>query len=306
MKSKKLFNQLFINVVIFVALVLVVFSVINLYSLMKMRSEANQYKSANAIAQAKEMYVFYDQKLNMLKRDLDWRMRRVCSAASTYFEGKLVSHETLEEFCKLHNIDKSTESIFLINASDGRFKAGSESIFTVDNHSGSQDTSNYMKQGPLHRKLFSSILSEKQYVNVGYTIEHLSGRFKLMSFQPTNDGKYVVCFSVYNKLISNLTEDIRWRFGHHPKGVVMTDFFVSSDTTTYTLSGKKWAPQVAMFLKEAIAKKKDLSVSRTISESDFKIYFENNINVEGFENAYRGGGDHDLVFHYVNLKQTKS
>jgi len=303
MKSKKLFNQLFVNIVVFVALVLIIFSVINLNALINMRKEYNSYKSLNSSTQAKDLFMFYEQKLNEVKKDLDWRMRRINNAGAQFFTDNKPSATSISDFCKKLNIDTNSESIYLIDAVSGSYKFGTGAIVSINQDTNQADTLNFKSQGKLHHKLFTEILNSRQYQNLGYLIEHQSGRFKLMAFEPTKDGRFVVCVTIYNKQIASLVEDIRWRFTHRSRGVVASELFVASDTAVYAFTGRKWMPQARLYLKNVIAQKNDIMISKLVSKDDFDEFFAKQINSSENKDEPVLSGDRELQFQYVNLKQ---
>lgn len=198
-----IFKQLVYNVLFPALLALIILGVINYNHTRQLMIDSNTEKNAMLVDQIKNILEFQDMSLEMLGSTLDERVKGYSNLlVDMYFsDTKNIETVNLKAIRDELGMDSSVEDLYIINTN------GVVVNTTFDKDKGL----NLFSFGIEHEKYLKSVFANKKFVSERFTIESTTKRLKKYSYQPTNNGKYIIEIGFYSTKADQIIDFIRHR-----------------------------------------------------------------------------------------------
>jgi serine phosphatase RsbU (regulator of sigma subunit) len=199
-KETTIFKQLILNVVVPAVIALVILAVLNYRNthllLINSFTEKNNIISQEII----KVMEFQDQAFEILDEDLSDRMREYSEIlVNDYFpntEG--IEEADLGTIRDRMGMLPGLEDIFVISRNG-----------IVVNTTFLEDTNlNWFEFGEEHKNYLLQVFDEGRFVNEQFTIENITNRPRKYTYQPTQDGKYIIELGVYSEKADEIIQFI--------------------------------------------------------------------------------------------------
>lgn len=224
MKRTTIFRQLILNIIIPTVLALLILGVLNFTHTRNILVDSAKEKNKIISDEIKHVLEFQDVALNLLDESLNKKLEFYSDElVNNYFKStEDIENIDLTEIRKELGMNPKFEDIYIIN-SDG----------IVVNTTFMKDLGlNFFNFGDEHRIHLLNVLAGNQFVSERFAIEASTRRLKKYTYQPTNDGKYIIELGLYSNKADEIIEFIRRTLGdisNKQTGIEAVDLFIWAD-----------------------------------------------------------------------------
>ncbi|MFP4025391.1 MAG: SpoIIE family protein phosphatase [Thiohalospira sp.] len=281
MRRTTIFKQLILNVVIPAVLALLVLGVFNYTQTKRNLIESINTKNKIIAQEIIHIMEFQDVALEIVEQNLNPEMES--------YSNKLVNHYFKNtdniEFADLNKIrnelgmNPEMEDIYIINQEGIVINTTFESDLGL----------NLFKFGEDHKKLIQDIFKKGEFVNERFTVESSTKRLKKYTYQPTNDGKYIIELGIYSKKADEIIDFIKStinKLSQDQPSIVGVDLFISKDNPISLNKDLILSEAEKEFLKDRFLKKDSTKVSK--KEKNQKLYYNYFYILRSNSDLYKG------------------
>jgi len=226
MASRKttIFRQLIFNIAIPTLLALLVFAGINFQRTRSLLVSGTDEKNQLLSNEVTKILKFQDIAINLLDGEFNSRFKELSSQlVNNYFANTdNIKDIDLREVANKIGMDPVTEDIYVIS-SDG----------IIINTTLKQDLGlDLFSLGENMKKFLQSIFKSKEFTAGLFAIEHRTHRPKKYSYQPTNDGKYIIEIGAYSKQVEDIIHAIEVTKGElkrETQGIIDIELYLMAD-----------------------------------------------------------------------------
>lgn len=227
MASKKqttIFKQLIVSIVLPVVIALVALGVINYQHNKQILVQNYDEKISIIIERIKGILLFQDFALELIESRLDERMQEISNTiVNDYLDGNInVEEVDLNKIREELGMSPGTEDIYIINQNG-----------IIVNTTFERDLQlNLFGFGEKYKEYLLKILKERRFHNERFSIENNTKKLKKYSYQPTNDGKYIVELGLYSKEadeIIALIQDRSNNISGKQESIISVDLFIGAE-----------------------------------------------------------------------------
>lgn len=226
LRNTTIFRQLIFNIAIPTLLAFLLFAGINFTRTRSILVSGTDEKNKLLVNEVTKVLKFQDITVNIIDIQLNDRFRDLSNLlvnkyfASTYELDK----RDLRAIANEIGMDPENEDIYIIS-SDG----------IIINTTFKQDQGfNLYSLGENMKKYLQGIQRSGKFVAERFAIEHTTKRPKKYTYQPTNDGKYIVELGAYSKQVDEivrLIEQTKEELKNETEGIVDVELFLMADFT---------------------------------------------------------------------------
>ncbi len=195
-----IFKQLILNVMMPPIVALLILGVLNFTHTKTILIDANNARNYIIGDEIIKVLEFNDVALNLVEGRLDERMSKLSGEIRQYVSN-IPDLETLDlsKIQEKFGMNPIMEDIYLINRNG-----------IVVNTTFKGDLGlNFFSFGEEHKNLLLNIFKEGVFHKERFTIENKTKRIKKFSYEPTNDGKYIIQIGVYSSEADEIIDFIR-------------------------------------------------------------------------------------------------
>lgn len=224
MRQTTIFRQLIYNIVFPVVFALFILGVINFRSTRNILKESNEERNFLITDEITQVLKFQDISLAILEENLNPKLERISnSLINEYFVNtKDIDKIDLLKVRKELGLEKGLYDLYIIDTNG-----------VVVNTTFTEDLGlHFFEFGEVHENLLRGILRDGEYVSERFTIENKTRRLKKYTYQPTNDGLYIVELGIYSSSaddVINKIKDILNKFSEKQKSIISAELFMNED-----------------------------------------------------------------------------
>lgn len=269
-KKTSIFKQLILNVIIPVVMALLILATLNYYRTKEILVQGSSDKNYVISDEIKNILEFQDLALGLVESRLDRTLRNYSDRlVNIYFaDTKNIETANLKKIQQDLGMDSQLEDIYILN-SQGEVV---NTTFEKDLHR------NFFSFGEQFKTFLLGVLTGNKFVSEKFSIETTTKNLRKYTYQPTDDGKYIIEIGNYSKEANNIIQVIKDRLNNisnKQKSIVSVDLFIGDDNP-FSLNN------------EATINEKDKSILIDIfTRKDSRKFFEdrNNKNLH-FDYSY--------------------
>ncbi len=223
-KTTTIFRQLILNVVTPAIVALFILGVINYQNTKSILVESSAAKNHIISDEIIKVLEFQDMALDVLEQNLNDKIHNYSSIiVNKYLSNtKNIEKVNLYKIRKELGMNPKLYDIYVINSNG-----------IVINTTYKKDLNlNFFSFGEKHKNMLLGILSNKKFKSERFAIEASTRRLKKYTYQPTNDGKYIIEIGIYSQkadeiinFIKNTLKDIAKK----QESINSVDLFIGAD-----------------------------------------------------------------------------
>ncbi len=223
-KRTTIFRQLILNVVFPVVIALLLLAIFNFLHSKSNLEEYHESKNFIITDEITHIHEFQDLALEILESNLDKRTRTFSDKlVNQYFKNtKNIEEADLNKIRRELGMDPKMEDIYIIN------KEGK-----IVNTTFLKDLGlNLFSFGEEHKNYLLHVIQGGEYVSERIAIENTTKRLKKYTYQPTNDGKYIIELGAYSQKADEIVDFIKSRLEQLPQkqeSIVDVDVYIGSE-----------------------------------------------------------------------------
>ncbi len=265
-KRTTIFKQLILNILLPVVIVLLLLAVFNYWDSKQNFEKWNKEKSEIIIDEITHIHKFQDLALGILEVSIDKRLRIFSNTLiNNYFNNPTIIQKlNLDSIRKVIGMDSDMEDIYFI----------SRGGYIVNTTFLKDKNLNMFAFGKEHENYLINVFNGGKFISERITIESTTKRLKKYSYQPTNDGSYIIELGAYSKKADEIVAFIRNRLEELPKmqeSIVDVDVFIGSEKP-FSLYKKKTIIKHPDIVQSVFKNEGNQSISENINGK--RIYYE--------------------------------
>jgi sigma-B regulation protein RsbU (phosphoserine phosphatase) len=226
MASRKttIFRQLIFNIAIPTLLALLVFSLINFQRTRSILSRGTDEKNKLISNEVTKILKFQDIAFNLIDAELNSRFKGLSTQlVDKYFANTdKIKELNLRDIANKIGMDPLNEDIYVVST-DG----------IIVNTTFKQDLGlDLFSLGEKMKTYLLSVFKKKEFVADLIAIEHTTHRPKKYTYQPTNDGKYIIEIGAYSKQVEDVIqaiEETKTELKSETEGIIDVELFLMAD-----------------------------------------------------------------------------
>ncbi len=226
MASRKttIFRQLIFNIAMPTLLALLVFSIINFQRTRSILSRGTDEKNKLISNEVTKILKFQDIAFNLIDAELNNRLKGFSSLlVDKYFSNtNNIKEANLRTIANEIGMDPLNEDIYVVSSNG-----------IIVNTTFNKDLGlDLFSLGEKMKIYLLSIISKKEFVADLIAIEHRTHRAKKYTYQPTNDGKYIIEIGAYSKQVEDVIqaiEETKMELKSETEGIIDVELFLMAD-----------------------------------------------------------------------------
>ncbi len=281
-KTKTIFRQLILNVVLPAILALLILGIINYRNTKNILVESSIAKNHIISDEIVKVLEFQDMALDVLEQSLDKEIKNYSNLVVNKYLSNTKNIEKADLYKIRREIGMNTKlcDIYVINNNG-----------IVINTTYKKDMNlNFFSFGEEHKNMLLNVLKNKKFKSERFAIEASTRRLKKYTYQATNDGKYIIEIGIYSKkadeiinFIKNTLKDIAKK----QESINAVDLFIGADKPFSLDKSTKVKETHRKALDKAFHKKDTVTIvekdnGRTLS---YEYIYMNRKNTELYKNA---------------------
>lgn len=201
MKTTTIFKQLILNVITPVVIALIILAGLNYFNTRNLLNDFNEKENKVISEEIYHYLSLQDLALEVIETDLDVRMEKLSSLLVDEFSHSTDSIEyiDLRALGNKIGLNPKTEDIYIIN----KHGIVVNTTFKKDLHL------DFFSFGEEHKNMLLNVLKDRAFVSERFAIENTTRRIKKYTYQPTNDGQYIVELGVYSQKADEINNKVR-------------------------------------------------------------------------------------------------
>jgi len=226
MTSRKttIFRQLIFNIAIPTLLALLVFAGINFQRTRSILAKGNDEKNRLISNEVTKILKFQDIAINLIDGEFDTRLKGLSSLlVNKYFANTAYIEDlNLRQIAYEIGMDQVNEDIYVISTDGIIINTTFENDLGFDLFSYGEGMKKYLQE----------ILRGNKFVTAPFATEKATQRAKKYTYQPTNDGKYIIEIGAYSKQVDDIIqaiEDTKRELKSETEGIVDIELWLMAD-----------------------------------------------------------------------------
>ena len=223
-KTKTIFQQLILNVVLPAVLALLILGIINYRNTKNILVETSAAKNHIISDEIIKVLEFQDMALDVLEQSLDKKIKNYSNLVVNKYLSNTRNIEKADLYKIRKEIGMNTKlcDIYVINSNG-----------IVINTTYKKDMNlNFFSFGEEHKNMLLNILKNRKFKSERFAIEASTRRLKKYTYQSTNDGKYIIEIGIYSKKADDIINFIKKTLKDIAKkqaSINAVDLFIGAD-----------------------------------------------------------------------------
>ncbi len=265
-KRTTIFRQLIFNVVVPAVIALIVLAILNYQNTKNLLTQSFAEKNFIITDYITQVLEFQEHSFNILDEVLTPQMREDSrTLVEKYFKNTgNIKDANLDNIRRELGMNPNYMDIYVIDSNGVVVNTTFQEDLGLD----------IFSLGEEHRRFLQKVFSGREFVSESFTIEAKTKRPRKYTYQPTNDGKYIIELGIYSGKadeILNYIELAKTDITRKQEGIVDVELFFLANTPFSLNKEARIIPDQESVLMERFVRKDTFSMSGVLDKR--KLHF---------------------------------